>query len=146
MYKNPNVRITWYLREISTMNYIQKLSHLYFTPIHDMSNSLDCNLQGSSIRGISGKKTGVLLCPRPRDQNCVSCTAGRFFYLLSHFESPLDSKIKLVSPKGNQPWIFIGRIDAEAGTPILWPSDVKTNLLVYTLMLGKIEGRRRGSR
>ena len=70
----------------------------------------------------------------------------QILYLLSHFESPLDSKIKLVSPKGNQPRIFIGRIDAEAGTPILWPSDVKTNLLVYTLMLGKIEGRRRGSR
>ena len=67
MYKNPNVRITWYLREISTMNYIQKLSHLYFTPIHDMSNSLDCNLQSSSIRGISGKKTGVPPCPPSGD-------------------------------------------------------------------------------
>ena len=41
-------------------------------------------------------------------------------------ESPLDSKeIKPVHPKGNQSWIFIGRIDAEAETPILWPSDVK---------------------
>ena len=39
-------------------------------------------------------------------------------------ESPWDSKeIKPVSPKGNQPWIFIGRTDAE--TPILWPPDVK---------------------
>ena len=36
-------------------------------------------------------------------------------------ESPLDSKeIKLINPKGNQPWIFIGRIDAEAEAPILW--------------------------
>ena len=41
-------------------------------------------------------------------------------------ESPLDCKeIKLVNPKGNQSWIFIRRIDAEAETPILWPSDVK---------------------
>ena len=40
------------------------------------------------------------------------------------FESPLDSKeIKPVNPKENQPWIFIGRTDAEA--PILWPSDVR---------------------
>ena len=54
----------------------------------------------------------------------------QILYLLSHFESPLDSKIKLVSPKGNQPWIFIGRVDAEAGTPILWPPDAKTNSLV----------------
>ena len=42
-------------------------------------------------------------------------------------ESPLDSKeMKLVSPKGNQSWIFIGRTDAEAETPILWPPDAKS--------------------
>ena len=41
-------------------------------------------------------------------------------------ESPLDCKeIKPVSLKGNQSWIFIGRTDAEAETPILWPPDVK---------------------
>ena len=42
------------------------------------------------------------------------------------FESPLDNEeIKTVSPKGNQSEIFIGRTDAEAETPILWPPDVK---------------------
>ena len=42
-------------------------------------------------------------------------------------ESPLDSKeIKPVNPKGNLCWIFIGRIDVEAETPILWPPDVKS--------------------
>ena len=52
-------------------------------------------------------------------------------------ESPLDGKeIQLVHPKGNQSWIFLGRTDAEADTPILSEK---------TLMLGKIEGgRRRG--
>ena len=41
-------------------------------------------------------------------------------------ESPLDCKdIKPVNPKGNQSWIFIGRTDAEAETPIFWPPDVK---------------------
>ena len=41
-------------------------------------------------------------------------------------ESYLDYKeIKAVNPKGNQPSIFIGRIDTEAETPILWPPDVK---------------------
>ena len=41
-------------------------------------------------------------------------------------ESPLDcNEIKLVNPKGNQPWIFIGRTDAEAEAPILWPPDAK---------------------
>ena len=46
------------------------------------------------------------------------------------FESPLDYKeIKPVNPKGNQPWIFIGRTDAEAEAPILWPPDVNNWLL-----------------
>ena len=41
-------------------------------------------------------------------------------------ESPLDCKeIKPVNPKGNQPWIFIWRTDAEAEAPILWPPDAK---------------------
>ena len=45
-------------------------------------------------------------------------------------ESPLDSKeIQPVHPKGNQSWIFIGRTDAEAETPILWPPDVKNWLI-----------------
>ena len=44
-------------------------------------------------------------------------------------ESPLDSKeIKAVNPKGNQPWIFIGRTDAEAKAPVLWLPDVKSQL------------------
>ena len=45
-------------------------------------------------------------------------------------ESPLDCKeIKPVNPKGNQPWIFIRRTDAEAETPILWPPDEKNRLI-----------------
>ena len=57
--------------------------------------------------------------------------------------SPLDCKeIQPVHPKGDQPRIFIGRTNAEAEAPILCPSDVK-NCLENTLMLGKIEGRRR---
>ena len=59
-------------------------------------------------------------------------------------ESPLDCKeIQLVNCNGNQSWIFIGRTDAEAETPILWPPDARTDSLEKTLMLGKIEGRRR---
>ena len=42
-------------------------------------------------------------------------------------ESPLDSKeINSVNPKGNQPWIFIGRTDAEAEAPVLWSPDAKS--------------------
>ena len=57
-------------------------------------------------------------------------------------ESPLDSwEIKLVNPKGNQPWVFIGRTDAEAEAPILWPPDTKSQLIGKAPDLGKIEGR-----
>ena len=45
-------------------------------------------------------------------------------------KNPLDSKkIKPVNPKGNQPWIFVERTDAEAEAPILWPPDVKSGLI-----------------
>ena len=45
-------------------------------------------------------------------------------------ESPMDSKeIKSVNPVKNQPWIFIGKTDAEAEAPILWPTDVKSRLI-----------------
>ena len=61
-------------------------------------------------------------------------------------ESPLDFKeIQPVHPKGHQSWVFIGRTDVEAETPILWPPDGKSDSLEKTLMLGKIEGgSRRG--
>ena len=50
--------------------------------------------------------------------------------LENSLESPLDCKeIWPVHPKGNQSWIFIGRTDAEAETPILWPPDVKSWLI-----------------
>ena len=59
-------------------------------------------------------------------------------------ESPLDSKeIQSVHPKGDQSWVFTGRTDAEAETPILWPPVVKSSL-EKTLMLGGIGGSRRG--
>ena len=44
-------------------------------------------------------------------------------------ESPLDCKIKLGNPKGNQSWIFSGRTDAEDETPIVWPPDGKSQLI-----------------
>ena len=54
------------------------------------------------------------------------------------FESPLDSKeIKPVHSRGNQPWIFIGRTEAEAETLILWPPAVKSQLIGKGLNAGK---------
>ena len=58
--------------------------------------------------------------------------------------SPLNcQEIQSVHPKGNQSLIFIGKTDVEAETPTLWPPDVRANSFEKTLMLGKIEGRRR---
>ena len=59
----------------------------------------------------------------------------QFVVLEKTFERHLDNKeIKPVNPKGNQPWIFIGRTDAEA--TILWPPDAKSQLFVPTWTSG----------
>ena len=58
--------------------------------------------------------------------------------------NPLDCKeIQPVHSKGDQSWVFFGRNDAEAETPILWPPHVKSYLLEKTLMPGGIGDRRR---
>ena len=77
-----------------------------------------------------------------------SCTRKKWCFwtvvLEKTLDSPLDCKeIQLVHPKGDQSWLFIGRTDAEVESPILWPPNVRTDSLEKTLMLGKIEGRRR---
>ena len=58
--------------------------------------------------------------------------------------SPLDCKeIQPVHPKGDPSWVFIGRTDAEAETPILWSPQRRVDSLEKTLMLGGIGSRRR---
>ena len=57
-------------------------------------------------------------------------------------KTPLDCKdIQLVHPKGNQSWVFIGRTDAEAETPILWPPDAKSWLISKDPDAGKNWGQ-----
>ena len=69
----------------------------------------------------------------------LNCDVGE-----GSFESTLDCKeIQPVHPKGDQSWVFIGRTDVEVETPILWPPDARADSFEKTLMLGKIEGRRR---
>ena len=78
-----------------------------------------------------------LLCKK--EGNMKTCThlpifskriGGRIKWKLIKATSPLDCKeIQPVHPKGNQPWIFIGRTDAEAETPVLWPPDVNNWLI-----------------
>ena len=59
-------------------------------------------------------------------------------------ESPLDSKeIQPVHPKGDQPWVFFGRNDAKAETPVLWPPYAKSGLIGKDSDAGRDWGRRR---
>ena len=68
-----------------------------------------------------------------------------FVVLEKTLKSLLDSKkITSVNPKGNQLWIFIGRTDAEAETPILWPSDAKSQLTGKDPDAGKDWGKKKG--
>ena len=68
----------------------------------------------------------------------LSCGAGE-----DSWESFGQQGDQTSCPKGNQPWILIGRTGAEAEAPILWPPEAKSWLVEKTLMLGKMEGRRR---
>ena len=69
---------------------------------------------------------------------------------MTPLESPLDCKeIQPVHPKADQPWVFIGRTDAKAETPVLWPPHhlmQRVDSLEKTVMLGGIGGRRRRGR
>ena len=59
-------------------------------------------------------------------------------------ESPLDCKeIQPVYSKGDQSWVYFGRNNAKAETPVLWPPHQRVDSLEKTLMLGGIGGRRR---
>ena len=58
---------------------------------------------------------------------CKRIDASELWCWEKTLESPLDCKgIQPVHPKGDQSWVFIGRTDAEAETPILWPPDAKS--------------------
>ena len=92
------------------------------------------------------------LKPKSRGRVALSRTTWKFEYLCvfvvleKTLKSPLDCKeIQPANPKGNQSWIFIGRTDAEAETPILWPPDGKNWLIGKDPDAGKDWGwRRRG--
>ena len=62
-------------------------------------------------------------------------------------ESPLDcNKIQLIHSKGDQPWVFFGRNDDKAETPVLWPPHMKSCLIGEDSDAGGIGGRRRRGR
>ena len=106
--------------------------------------------QASPSMGFSRQEywSGVLL-PSPNSSLSLIIKSNRDGVKAAELCCPLsflktvNHTLRLCSPFLNQPWIFIGRTDAEAETAILWPPDAKSQLLEKTLMLGKIEGKRR---
>ena len=73
---------------------------------------------------------------------------GLFYFKLCrawNLESPLNCReIKPVHPKGDQSWVFIGRTNVKAETPILWPPDVKSPLTGKDPDAGKDLGQEKG--
>ena len=145
---------------------------------------MDCNLPGSSIRGILQARIleWVAICfsrgsSPPRDRTQVSCVAGRLFTIWATREGPskllvnllftrtprstpvsslplngdcgavkirvnLDCKeIQPVHSKGSQSLVFIGRTDAKAETPILWPPHAKSWLIGKDPVAGRDWGQ-----
>ena len=115
-----------------SIQHIQKQRHYFFN-------------KGPSSHGCGFSSSHVWMWGLDYKENWA-LKNGCFWTLVLEktLQSPLDCKeIWLVHPKGNQSRVCIGRTDVEAGTPILWPPDAKRWLIWKTLMVRKIEGRRR---
>ena len=70
----------------------------------------------------------IELCKQSSPYICMGfCIKIHIWHYVRYIYSPLDCKeIQPIHPKGDQSWVFIGRNDAEAETPILWPLHVKS--------------------
>ena len=128
-------RVMHYIHITSSRQHIKKQRY-YFADIGPSSQSYGFSISHVCMWGLDCKERWV-------PKNCCFWTV----VLEKTLESPLDCKeIKPIHPEGKQSWIFIGRTDAEAETPILWPPDAKSWLIGKAPDAGKIEGRRRRGR
>ena len=99
------------------------------TNLDSILKSRDTTLPSSQSYGFSSSHVWMWESDHEEDW-AMKNWCFRTVELEKTLESPLDSKeIKPVNSKGNQPWIFIGRTDAEAEVPILWPPDMKSQLI-----------------
>ena len=127
---------------------IKKPMCVYTQPCPTLCNSMDQSPSDSPVHGIFQARILEWVAisfsrgsfqPSRELQTCVFCVSRWILYhwaknwcfrivvLEKTLEHPLDCReIKPVSPKGNQPWIFTGRIDAKAEAPILWPPHSKS--------------------
>ena len=106
--------------------------------LDSMLKSRDITDKGPSSQSYSFSSSHVWMWELDRKESWVLKNWCFWTVVLEKtLESPLDSKeIKPVNPKGNQSWIFIGRTDAGAEAPMLWPLDVK-NWCFWTAVLEK---------
>ena len=103
--------------------------------------------KGPSSQGYGFSSSHVWMCELDYKESWVQKNWCFWAVVLEKtLESPLDCKeIQPIHPKGDQSWVFIGKTDAEAETPILWHLMWRADSFENTLLLGKIEGRgRRG--
>ena len=119
------------------------------TSIHRKTwENFECSLSYDQPRQHIKKQRHYFANKGPSSQSCGFSSSHVWVWELDHkeswalkkwyfwtvvlentFESPLDCKeIQTVHPKGNQSWIFMGRTDAEAETPMIWPPDAKNCL------------------
>ena len=116
------------------------------TNLDRIFKSRDIANKGPSSQGYGFSSSHVWMWELDYEERWVP--KNRHFWTVV-LEKTLESllvfeEIKPDNPKGNQPWIFIRKTDTEAEAPILWPHEVLvTDSLEKTLMLRKIEGKRR---
>ena len=101
------------------------------TNLDSILKSRDIADKGPSSQSYGFSSSHVWMWELDHKEGCAPTDGCLWTAVLEKtLESPLDFKeIQPVHPKGNQPWIFIGRTNAEAETPILWPLDVKNWLI-----------------
>ena len=111
---------------------IQKCWHKFFEIIFNwVRQSCSLFLRATSLRSLWQNPTVIKLsCTLVSTHWLLTQCTDCFLRLYKTRESPLDCKeVQPVHPKGDQSWVFIGRTDVEAESPILWPPDAKSWLI-----------------
>ena len=107
------------------MNFLAKTKHNVSRKMHELHLGLEGDTPFPINLGMKIEVIGTYLDERVKHSYTETQTHRIVLEKIS--ESPLDSKdTKPVHPKGNQPRIFIGRTDAGAEAPVLWPPDAKS--------------------
>ena len=150
-WKQWQTLFSWAPTSLQTMTAAMKLRCLLLgrkamTNLNSILKSRDITLP-AKVCIVKGLFSPVVMYGWELDHKESGTLKNRCFWdmvLEKTLESLMDSKeIKPINSKWNQPWLFTRRTDVNGEAPILWPPDVKSHSLEKTLILGKIEGKRR---